>query len=233
MPWNPMRPARRGKSGGRRRISSLPDSKWGRTGAGQSGKDAYFGGRRAAMAQRARNLAVLRGNAPRRRRPGLRRSRLIAFGLVGLLGVGLFALSPPGGFSLGQLSFGQPSLGQLSSGPVAETVEGTVTHVRDGDTIEVDGRPIRLNGLHAPELDDPFGRNAAAMMRGLVDGRTVLCELTGERSYDRWIGRCYLDGQDIAIPLLEAGLARDCPAYSNGRYAPYEIATTLPLPGYC
>ncbi len=34
----------------------------------------------------------------------------------------------------------------------AQTVlQGTITHVRDGDTIEVAGIPVRLWGIHAPE----------------------------------------------------------------------------------
>jgi endonuclease YncB( thermonuclease family) len=41
-------------------------------------------------------------------------------------------------------------------------VAGPVTHVRDGDTIEVAGVPVRLNGLHAPELREPGGQAAKA-----------------------------------------------------------------------
>ena len=35
------------------------------------------------------------------------------------------------------------------------TLTGQVTHVRDGDTIEVGSLAIRLNGLAAPEGDEP------------------------------------------------------------------------------
>ena len=40
------------------------------------------------------------------------------------------------------------------------TLAGAVTHVRDGDTIEVGGVPIRLQGLAAPEGDEPGGTEA-------------------------------------------------------------------------
>ena len=42
----------------------------------------------------------------------------------------------------------------ITSGMAAEPtiLTGTVTHVRDGDTIEVGKIPIRLNGVSAPEL---------------------------------------------------------------------------------
>ena len=45
---------------------------------------------------------------------------------------------------------------------------GTVTHVRDGDTIEVGEVPIRLNGVSAPELDEQLGKRSKLFMRELV-----------------------------------------------------------------
>jgi endonuclease YncB( thermonuclease family) len=115
------------------------------------------------------------------------------------------------------------------------TLQGTVTHVRDGDTIEVGEIAVRLNGLHAPELDKQGGRQAKAFMERLVSGRQVTCELNGERSYDRLIGRCYLGGDDIAAALVSAGLGRDCPRFSGGRYRALEqpSAQRFRLPGYC
>lgn len=120
------------------------------------------------------------------------------------------------------------------------TLTGKVTHVRDGDTIEVEGVPIRLNGLSAPERGDPFGSKATAFMRNLVDGKPVRCELTGATTYDRQVGTCYLNGVDISATIIRAGLALDCPRYSRGRYAADEAAAratgikqAYTLPGYC
>ena len=56
----------------------------------------------------------------------------------------------------------------------------------------------------------------------LVHGRMVRCKLDGSRTYDRCAGVCYLDGRDIAEALVSAGLARDCPRHSGGRYAVIE-----------
>ena len=42
---------------------------------------------------------------------------------------------------------------------------GTVTHLRDGDTIEVGNIPIRLNGVSAPELKEPLGPQSKQFMR--------------------------------------------------------------------
>ena len=115
----------------------------------------------------------------------------------------------------------------------AFVVEGRV-YVRDGDTIVVDGTPVRLQALHAPELNETGGREARAFVQGLVADRDVRCELTGETTYDRQVGRCYVDGQDVAALLVRAGLGRACP-----RFGPFYVHLedqrhrTMPLPGYC
>ena len=115
------------------------------------------------------------------------------------------------------------------------TLEGTVTKVRDGDTIVVEGVPVRLNGVAAPELRQRMGGKARTFMMRLVDDKTVTCELNGRKTHDRWVGICYRDGQDIGAAIIAAGLARDCPRYSGGRYSDDETSQsrTLPLPKYC
>jgi micrococcal nuclease len=113
---------------------------------------------------------------------------------------------------------------------------GAVTHVRDGDTIEVGKIPIRLNGVSAPELKEPLGPQAKQFMRDLVNGKSVRCELTGAKTYDRLVGTCYLGDRDIGEAVISAGLALDCPRYSGGRYAQDELASTrgaIKLPEYC
>jgi endonuclease YncB( thermonuclease family)/outer membrane protein OmpA-like peptidoglycan-associated protein len=120
-------------------------------------------------------------------------------------------------------------------GDEATLLEGVVTYVRDGDTLEIGDRAIRLQGLHAPELKEAGGAKAATALRDMVLNRDVTCRLTGERSYDREIGICARNGEDVAINLVRAGLARDCPAFSHGRYAGYEpaLVKTMTLPDYC
>lgn len=115
------------------------------------------------------------------------------------------------------------------------TIEGTVTKVRDGDTIVVEGVPVRLNGVAAPELRQRQGGKSKAFMVRLVLRKHVRCDLNGQKTYDRWVGICYRDGIDIGSSVIAAGLARDCPRYSGGRYRDDETAQsrTLPLPGYC
>ena len=116
------------------------------------------------------------------------------------------------------------------------TLTGTVSKVRDGDTIEVGKIPIRLNGVSAPELKELLGPKSKAFMTDLVMGKHVGCELDGSKTHDRFVGICYLDEQDIGASLIANGLALDCPRYSGGRYTEYEIARAaarMKLPGYC
>lgn len=108
--------------------------------------------------------------------------------------------------------------------------------VVDGDTIELDGVRLRLEGVHAPERGEPGGAAATQFMLRLLDDRTVTCEPTGARSYDRLVAVCTIDGVgDIGAELIAAGLGRDCARYSKGRYAELETVKgkALPLPRYC
>jgi endonuclease YncB( thermonuclease family) len=51
---------------------------------------------------------------------------------------------------------------------------------------------IRLQGLAAQEWDEPLGTEAREAMIKLVEGRTLRCEVDGERTHDRCVGICYL-----------------------------------------
>ena len=126
----------------------------------------------------------------------------------------------------------------IASSVAAEptTLTGTANQVRDGDTIEVGEIPIRLDGVSAPELDEPMGEQSKAFLRDLVSGESLRCELSGKKSYDRFVGTCYLNGIDISVLVVKAGLALDCPRYSGGRYWEFEIVSAreqIELPPYC
>ena len=123
------------------------------------------------------------------------------------------------------------------------TLEGTVSHVRDGDTIEVGPIAIRLQGKAAPEGNEPGGSDATNAMRDLVLGKDVRCDLTGDRSHDRVIGVCFLeDGRDVGEVMVFQGQARDCRRFSRGRYADaerhartmgHDLSRIYMLPEYC
>jgi micrococcal nuclease len=127
----------------------------------------------------------------------------------------------------------------LSTPAAARQISGTA-HVRDADTIVVGGVPVRLNGIDAPELSNRYGRDARAFMQRLVRGVTVVCDLNGDRTHDRWVGVCFipLNGQmvDVGAILVSNGHALDCRRFSGGRYRSLEPAgarSRLRQAGYC
>ena len=80
------------------------------------------------------------------------------------------------------------------------TLEGSVSHVRDGDTIELGPIAVRLQGIAAPERDEAGGAAAADAMRDLVLGRDLRCDLTGDTHGS---GRRPMDGHQY--PLVPSG----------------------------
>ena len=79
---------------------------------------------------------------------------------------------------------------------------GKVTHVRDGDTIEVNGIPIRLSALDCPERGTQKGDNAARVALQFL-GSQATCELTGAKTYDRLVGYCEVNGTDFGRYMMQ------------------------------
>lgn len=95
--------------------------------------------------------------------------------------------------------------------------------VIDGDTLEINGTRIRLAGIDAPELDQPFGQNAKRLLMSLCRGQVIHAMMDGDLSHDRLVATCRLpDGRDLSAELVRAGLAIDWPKYSRGKYAHLE-----------
>ena len=83
-----------------------------------------------------------------------------------------------------------------------KTLSGTVTHVRDGDTIEVDGTAIRLVALNCPENGTKKGNYATAVAKKFA-GAEAMCELTGAKTYDRLVGYCIINGTDFGKYMMK------------------------------
>jgi micrococcal nuclease len=92
-----------------------------------------------------------------------------------------------------------------------------VRWVIDGDTVVLaDGRHVRLIGVNAPERAhdgrpaEPLADEAAAMLKGLVEGRSVGLAYEAQRldRHGRTLAHLRTpDGGDVQRRLLEAGLA--------------------------
>ena len=81
-------------------------------------------------------------------------------------------------------------------------LHGTVTHVRDGDTIEVNGIAIRLSALNCPENGTQKGNYATEVAKQFT-GLKAACELTGAKTYDRLVGYCEINGSDFGKYMMD------------------------------
>ena len=81
---------------------------------------------------------------------------------------------------------------------------------------------MRLHGIDAEELNEPNGLKAKAMMQFIIGSNQVTCNLNGGKSYERYVGTCYVKGIDLGIAMVAAGYALDCAHYSHGVYRQFE-----------
>ena len=99
-----------------------------------------------------------------------------------------------------------------------QTISGRC-HVIDGDTISIGKQKIRLAGIDAPELHNPYGKQAKWALVDLCKGQNVTAKLTGETSYDRVVAKCFLDdGRDLAAEMVKLELALDIPHFPDADY---------------
>lgn len=94
----------------------------------------------------------------------------------------------------------------------AAVLNGIVVGVTDGDTVTVldssrTQRKIRLTGIDAPESRQPFGHRARQHLASLVFQQQVAVEWSKRDRYGRILGKVLLDGNDVNLKLVEAGLA--------------------------
>ena len=122
-------------------------------------------------------------------------------------------------------------LALVASGAVAAgTIEGTVVRVVDGDTIYVRltdrVEKIRYIGVNTPEIhhpskgEEPGGREAAEVNRGLVGGRRLRLELdvqTRDR-YGRLLAYVWVGDTMVNAELVRLGYAQVMTVPPNVRY---------------
>ena len=94
----------------------------------------------------------------------------------------------------------------------AGTLQGKVVNVADGDTITVldaqnTKHKIRLQGLDAPERAQPFGQKSKQSLHQLVHSKQVTIDFDKKDKYGRTVGKVLLNGTDICLEQIKAGMA--------------------------
>ncbi len=90
---------------------------------------------------------------------------------------------------------------------------GTVSHVSDGDTVwvrpQAGGAPraVRIDGIDAPELCQPYGEAARAALVGRVLGQPLQVRVRRHDDYGRALARLTLRGEDVGGWLVGQGHA--------------------------
>lgn len=121
----------------------------------------------------------------------------------------------------------------------AETLIGTATHIYDGDTfiLQADNRyhRIRLASIDAPELNQPYGLEAARLLRKLVYNKTVIAQVIDTDIYGRKVAKVYVSTKGTGdfgrkqplspVPMAELPVAEllleQGAAWHYGRYDIY------------
>jgi endonuclease YncB( thermonuclease family) len=104
--------------------------------------------------------------------------------------------------------------------PSNTTLVAMVVGITDGDTVVVlDSadrfNEIRLKGIDAPELRQAFGDASRVYLARKLAGKEVAVESQKRDRYGRLIGKVSLDGRDICLEQIEAGLAWHYKKFEN------------------
>jgi endonuclease YncB( thermonuclease family) len=120
----------------------------------------------------------------------------------------------------------------LSTGAPDYALTG-LAHVIDGDTIDLKGMRVRLDGIDAPEMDqgcerdgrmEACGRQAGSFLTALIGNDEVTCAIHGEDRYGRLLGICHRFDTNLNRSMVWAGQAVAYTRYS-WRYLPAEVST--------
>jgi endonuclease YncB( thermonuclease family) len=103
--------------------------------------------------------------------------------------------------------------------------------VLDGDTIELAGERVRLEGIDAPETGQTCARKTGAAwacgteatlkLKRLIDRSDVVCRPAGRDKYGRVLGWCSAGGRDLNGEMVRSGHAWAFVRYST-RYVTAE-----------
>ena len=97
--------------------------------------------------------------------------------------------------------------GALAADPVQAAGS---TYVVDGDTMNVDGVRVRIQGINTPEKGQPCAAVATAYLRSLLaanGGNATITRTSGTDRYGRTIASVSIGGRDVGTAMLKFGVA--------------------------
>ena len=91
-------------------------------------------------------------------------------------------------------------------------VTGHVVGVHDGDSITVltagnKQLKVRLEGIDAPELGQPFAQTSKQALSSLVFGKVVTLSISGRDRYQRTLAVVWVDRWNCNVEMVRIGLA--------------------------
>ena len=118
--------------------------------------------------------------------------------IVILIAIGLFAFSFQGRFGRNILEGPDLAIDHRA----VSVLRGAITHVRDGDTFEVNGIPVRISALDCAENSTAEGKKITRFAKQFK-GKETICELTGAKTYDGVVGYCSINGIDFGKMMMD------------------------------
>ena len=93
-----------------------------------------------------------------------------------------------------------------------QSLTGRVVGVHDGDSITVlapgnDQLKVRLEGIDAPELKQPFSQQSKQALSDLVYGKAVVLRVTGKDRYRRTLAVVMVEGVNANLEMVKLGMA--------------------------
>jgi endonuclease YncB( thermonuclease family) len=83
-----------------------------------------------------------------------------------------------------------------------------VVSVHDGDTLKLsDGRTVRLEGIDAPEITQPYGVQSRELLAKLTRKKKVRLESHGKDRYGRTVAKIYVGKRSVNQSMVSRGAA--------------------------
>ena len=104
---------------------------------------------------------------------------------------------------------------------LSSTFDGKIIKIIDGDTVyfqansEDDFKKLRLVGIDAPEMKQPFGYESRQCLADLINDRLVQIISFGEDRYKRTLAKILIEKIDINLAMIKNGCAWFYRRYKN------------------